>query len=83
MSITRAKVEMRGISEHDRDKSLKILLSLFNKEVKESKVLSIWKEKQFFESKSRKKRRLKRENKLHNDKELREKLRTHFNRSGN
>lgn len=79
MSVTRVKVEAKNINVHDRDKAFKILKGMFDKEVRESKVLTIWKEKQYFESKPRKKRRVLRENQLRREKELKEKLRTHFN----
>lgn len=79
MKLGRVKVESKYISDfYDRDKAFKILLATFKKQVNEEGILSVWKEKQVFESKSRKKRRLRKESALRRGKELRDKLKNYF-----
>lgn len=78
-NATRCKVTLddlgrRGKSR-DNHKTFKSLLGLFRKRVNESGVLTIYKEKQYYESKGEKRRRKRREME-HNARK--ERLRSHF-----
>lgn len=76
-NVTRCKVTADDLRRGSRDdfKTFKQLLGLFRKRVNESGVLTIYKEKQYYESKGEKRRRKKREME-HNARK--ERVRSHF-----
>jgi ribosomal protein S21 len=61
MSITRIKVVARNLhpnaSNEEKDRNFRVLHATFKKAVNDSGILTKFKEKQFFESKSEKRRR--------------------------
>ena len=61
MSVTRIKVVARNLhqnaSKEERDRNFRILHATFKKAVNDSGILTKFKEKQYFESKSEKRRR--------------------------
>lgn len=73
------RVEQKDLPFHasreERDRAFKHMLAYFKRLVNDAKILSTYKEKQFYESPSEKKKRKKKESKIESQKE---KVREHF-----
>jgi len=72
-NVTRVKVNLRpprGRSQDDKDKAFKTMHSIFKKRVTEAGILSEWKRRQFYESKSDKKRRKRKEAEINRHKDM-------------
>ena len=76
-NISRCRVELKehGRSREDKERSFKQMFSAFKRKVSEAGVISEFKKKQYFESKSEKKRRKKKDQIREAQKD---KLRDHF-----
>ena len=61
MSVVRIRVEAKNLhfnaSQEEKNRSFRILLATFRRQVNDSGILTRYKEKQFFESKGEKRRR--------------------------
>jgi ribosomal protein S21 len=73
------RVDLRDMSSHasreEMDRAFKYMLTLFKRQVNEAGILSLYKEKQFYETPSQKKKRKRKEALLESRKE---KIRDHF-----
>lgn len=73
------RVEQKDISPYasreEKERNFKYMLAAFKRLVNEAKILSIYKEKQFYESPSQKRKRKRKESELEARKE---KIREHF-----
>jgi len=85
MNVARIRVVARHLhpnaSWEEKDKNFRILHATFKRQVNESGILTIYKERQTYESKGEKRRRKRRESELQRRKEkesLRTNLREHF-----
>lgn len=82
MSVTRIRVTAKSLSPHasweEKDRAFKMLFAAFKRHVNESGILTQYKERQTFESKTQKRRRKDCEADLLRKKELKTRLREHF-----
>lgn len=73
------RVEQKDLPPHasreERERSFKFMLAAFKRLVNDAKILSLYKEKQFYETPSQKKKRKRKESELESRKE---KVREHF-----
>lgn len=73
------RVEQKDISPHasreERERAFKYMLTIFKRQVNESGILSLYKEKQYYETPSQKKKRKRKEAEIESRKE---KVREHF-----
>lgn len=81
-NVTRCKVSLEDIrgykpngSKYEQEKFFRIMFSLFKKRVNEAGILSLYKEKQYYESPGEKRRRKKKEQDLERRKQ---KWNSHF-----
>jgi ribosomal protein S21 len=76
-SNVRVELEESGRTKEERERAFRGMMNAFRKKVDESGVLSLWKQRQFFESKSEKDRRKRRQSEITRKKE---KIRDYFNK---
>lgn len=73
------KVELKDLSPNcsyeERDRAFKNMLANFKRQVNEAQILSEWKQRQYYESPSEKRKRKLKESEIESHKE---KIRTHF-----
>lgn len=73
------RVEVKDLppnaSYYEKEKAFKTMLSLFKRQVNESGILSEWKERQYYESPSVKRKRKQKQAKIERQKET---IRSHF-----
>ena len=73
------RVELKDLpsnaSYYDKERAFKTMLSIFKRQVNELGILSEWKERQYYESPSVKKKRKRKEAQIERHKE---KIRSHF-----
>lgn len=80
---TRVRVELRdpgsNASYEEKDRAFRSMLAVFKRRVNESGIISLYKERQYYESPGEKRRRKRKENAVERQKE---KLRDHFGSRG-
>lgn len=81
-NVARVRVELRdcspNASREERDRAFRSMFSVFKRQVNEAGIISLWKEKQYYESPGERKRRKRKENAAEREKE---KLRDYFGNS--